>query len=58
MVMSIAQEDGTQEKSIGMPIKFSKTPGKVKSPPTSFGKDTEEILMGLGFLKEEFDEII
>lgn len=43
---------------IGTPIKFSRTPGSVKSPPPNFGQDTVEVLSSCGFSKEEIDDLI
>ncbi|EFV76189.1 MULTISPECIES: CaiB/BaiF CoA transferase family protein [Cytobacillus] len=36
-------------KMIGIPAKFSKTPGEVKIPSPLFGQDTIEVLNGLGY---------
>jgi crotonobetainyl-CoA:carnitine CoA-transferase CaiB-like acyl-CoA transferase len=33
----------------GVPIKFSKTPGEIKSPPPTLGQHNEAILKELGF---------
>lgn len=35
------------------PIKFSETPATVRLPPPSLGENTEEVLLELGFSKEE-----
>jgi len=36
-------------KQLGLPLKFSRTPGAVDSPPPSYGQHTEQILHELGF---------
>ena len=58
MIISVKDDKGKDNRLIGSPLKFSKNPTKVKSSPTSFGKDTEEILTRLGYSKEEFEEIV
>lgn len=58
MIVSCKDQEGKENKFIGPPIKFSKNPAKIHTPPTDFGKDTEEILMSLGYLKEEIKEIV
>lgn len=44
-------------KQIGIPIKFSDTPGRIKSPPPLLGEHTDEILTGLGLDKGEIEEL-
>ncbi|MEH6986414.1 CaiB/BaiF CoA transferase family protein [Cytobacillus firmus] len=36
-------------KMIGIPTKFSETPGEVRTPSPLFGQDTIEVLTGLGY---------
>jgi crotonobetainyl-CoA:carnitine CoA-transferase CaiB-like acyl-CoA transferase len=38
-------------KQIGIPMKFSVTPGKMRKPAPGFGEDTEKILKGIGYSK-------
>ncbi|HYB21880.1 MAG TPA: CoA transferase, partial [Thermodesulfobacteriota bacterium] len=40
-------------RQIGVPIKFSETPGDIRNPAPEIGEHTEEILKGLGYTEEE-----
>jgi crotonobetainyl-CoA:carnitine CoA-transferase CaiB-like acyl-CoA transferase len=40
-------------RSIGNPIKFSKTPVSYRLPPPLLGEHTHEVLRGLGYSEEE-----
>jgi crotonobetainyl-CoA:carnitine CoA-transferase CaiB-like acyl-CoA transferase len=44
-------------KSIGLPIKFSETPGAVTQPAPQFGQHTREVLREHGFSDAEIDEL-
>lgn len=44
-------------KMPGFGLKFSETPARVKSPPPSFGENTEDILLSFGFDKNEIDTL-
>jgi crotonobetainyl-CoA:carnitine CoA-transferase CaiB-like acyl-CoA transferase len=44
-------------KMPGFGLKFSETPARVKSPPPSFGENTEDILLSFGFDKSEIDTL-
>jgi len=39
-------------RQIGIPIKFSETPGEVRTPAPEIGEHTEDILKGLGYTEE------
>ena len=45
-------------KSWGIPIKFSRTPGSIKSVPPKFGEHGKEILMAHGFSENEIENLL
>jgi crotonobetainyl-CoA:carnitine CoA-transferase CaiB-like acyl-CoA transferase len=44
-------------KMVGIPTKFSETPGEIRSPAPLLGQHTEEILTSLGLTKEEQEQL-
>ncbi|MFH1382979.1 MAG: CoA transferase [Chloroflexota bacterium] len=42
---------------IGIPIKLSDTPGKIKGAPPVLGHDTNEVLQGLGYTEKQIEEL-
>ena len=40
-------------KAVGMPVKFSRSPGKLRLPAPEFGQHSEEILLELGYTRDE-----
>lgn len=55
MLVEIGHPTAGKIKQIGIPMKFSDTPGEIKSPPPLFGQHTEEILQWLGYTKVEIE---
>jgi len=55
MVVDFPRKDGTMAKTIGIPVKLSRTPGAIRTPPDEFGERTHEILSELGYSREEID---
>ena len=45
-------------RSWGIPIKFSRTPGSIKSAPPKFGEHGKEVLEAHGFSKDEIDSLL
>ncbi len=44
-------------KLTGVPTKLSLTPGEVAVPPPTLGQHTDEVLAGMGYLREEIDNL-
>lgn len=42
---------------LGVPIKFSQTPGRIRRPPPLFGEHTGQILQELGYSKSEINTL-
>ena len=57
MIVELEQPDGTRQKSLGMAIKLSGTPGSMRTGPARFGQHNEEILSGLGYSGAEIEQL-
>lgn len=44
-------------KTIGIPTKFSETPGKIRMPAPTLGQHTEEVLQAIGIEKEDIKRL-
>lgn len=45
-------------RGVGIPAKFSRTPGRMHRPPPHFAQHSREILTGLGYTEAEIEELI
>ena len=43
--------------SVGVPVRFSETPGAVQGPAPELGQHTEEVLLGLGYNWKEIERL-
>jgi crotonobetainyl-CoA:carnitine CoA-transferase CaiB-like acyl-CoA transferase len=57
MIVETTHPASGKVKSIGLPIKFSETPGAVTKPAPRFGEHTRDVLREHGFNDEEIDEL-
>ncbi len=57
MVSEVSHPTLGKIRQIGIPIKLSRTPGKIKSPPPRYGEHTEEILKELEYSLEHIREL-
>jgi crotonobetainyl-CoA:carnitine CoA-transferase CaiB-like acyl-CoA transferase len=58
MVPEVEHPVAGKVQTIGLPVKFSKTPGKVANPAPLFGQHTREVLAELGYSSEEIEKLI
>jgi crotonobetainyl-CoA:carnitine CoA-transferase CaiB-like acyl-CoA transferase len=58
MVVETAHPTAGNVKAIGLPIKFSDTPGAVRQPAPLFGQHTREVLSENGFSDTEVDQLL
>lgn len=57
MALTIQNEHGGPLKTLGIPVKLSRTPGSVRTPPVGFGQDTQSILAELGYTPNEIQSL-
>ena len=57
MVVEVEHSSLGKVKTLGLPIKFSKTPGKVRSGAPLYGEHTEAVLSACGFDAGEVDAL-
>lgn len=53
MVVDLEENDGKKTPVFGVPVKLSKTPGKVRTPAVGFGTSTVSILKEFGYSQED-----
>ena len=58
MVVETIHPAAGEVKAIGLPIKFSDTPGGVRLPAPLFGEHTREVLRENGFTDKEIDQLL
>jgi len=56
MVTDLLYPDGKTRRALGVPVKMSRTPGAIQSPPPGFGQDTAAVLKEFGYSDTEIDE--
>jgi crotonobetainyl-CoA:carnitine CoA-transferase CaiB-like acyl-CoA transferase len=57
MVQEIPHPTLGTVKQLGLPIKFSRTPGALDQPPPLLGEHNQKILQELGFSSAEIDDL-
>jgi crotonobetainyl-CoA:carnitine CoA-transferase CaiB-like acyl-CoA transferase len=57
MVIEMDHPTGEQVKMLGIPVKFSRTPGTARELPPKLGEHTEEVLTKLGYNAEAIEKL-
>ena len=55
MVVDMDLKNGKKTIALGVPIRLSETPGKIRTPPVAFGENTQDILRELQFTPEQIE---
>jgi crotonobetainyl-CoA:carnitine CoA-transferase CaiB-like acyl-CoA transferase len=58
MVTSVEHKCEGEVETIGLPIKFSDTPGKVRTAAPIYGQHTRDVLLAAGFTETELDALL
>jgi crotonobetainyl-CoA:carnitine CoA-transferase CaiB-like acyl-CoA transferase len=53
LLTTVEHPNGGELRVVGVPVRFSATPGSIRSGPPSVGQHTDEVLASLGFRDEE-----
>jgi crotonobetainyl-CoA:carnitine CoA-transferase CaiB-like acyl-CoA transferase len=57
MVLDIEHPKFGKIKQVGISIKLSDTPGSIRSLTVPLGHDTDEVMSGLGYSKDEMEKL-
>ena len=57
MVVDMEYEGMGKYKDKGIPVKMSRTPGRIRSMPPHLGEHTDAILSGLGYTAAERERL-
>ena len=57
MVVEVEHPTAGTIRNVGIPVKFSETPGNIRRPPPRFGEHTEEVLAEFGYTMGEIDSL-
>jgi len=52
MIVTIDDPTRGKQRTLGMPITLSDTPGGIRKPPATFGEHTDEVLAEIGKFRE------
>jgi crotonobetainyl-CoA:carnitine CoA-transferase CaiB-like acyl-CoA transferase len=56
-IAEVEQADGPPVKMVGLPVVFSKTPGKIRNLAPEIGQHTEEVMLEAGYSWEQIEAL-
>jgi crotonobetainyl-CoA:carnitine CoA-transferase CaiB-like acyl-CoA transferase len=56
-ITTVEREDGAPVQMVGLPVIFSKTPGRIRNLAPEMGQHTEEVLLEAGYTWDELAEL-
>jgi alpha-methylacyl-CoA racemase len=57
MIVEVPKPDGSTQRQVGSPFKFSRTPPEIRHIGVESGANTEEILRKAGYSEEEIERM-
>ncbi|HYY07976.1 MAG TPA: CoA transferase, partial [Actinomycetota bacterium] len=57
LLTTVQHPNGDDLRVVGVPMRFSRTPGSIRSGPPAGGQHTDEVLSSLGYEEHEIREL-
>jgi crotonobetainyl-CoA:carnitine CoA-transferase CaiB-like acyl-CoA transferase len=57
MLVELSHPEVGRYKTTGLPVKLSRSPGKIDRAPPGYGEHTEQVLLESGFTRDEIAQL-
>jgi crotonobetainyl-CoA:carnitine CoA-transferase CaiB-like acyl-CoA transferase len=57
LLTTVRHPNGDELRVVGVPMRFSRTPGSIRSGPPAVGQHTDDVLTSLGYAEDEIREL-
>jgi alpha-methylacyl-CoA racemase len=57
LIVNVPRPDGTRQRQVGSPIRFSGSEAEYKGVGTAVGAHTEEVLLEIGYNQKEINSL-